>query len=157
MANPCSETAGEWITFFLQIKVFIEELRGILLQIHLTADFSTVIQRNIHCQLFLLWSHPSPEKIIVFLESIVLFTRVERGRDGKKEIESLLWLNWLLHVIVQLPWDTPLHVFLLFSLEQMLLCLELSTPVSNLAVYSWFGKMFRKLQELAWARVSPKV
>lgn len=143
MENPCSETAGEWITFFLQIKVFIGKLRGISVQIHLTADFSTVIQRNIHCQLFLLWSHPSPEKIIVFLKSIVLFTREERGRDRKKDIESLLWLNWILHVMVQLPWDIPL----LFSLEQVLLCLELSTPVSNLAVCSWFGKMFRSWSE----------
>lgn len=29
-----------------------------------------------------------------------------------------------------------LHVFLLFSLQKVLLCLELSTQVSNLAVYS---------------------
>lgn len=117
MEKPCSETEGEWITIFLWIKVFIGELRGISLQIHLTADFSTVIQRNIHCQLFLLWSHPSSEKIIVFLKSIVLFTVVERGRDGKKDIESLLWLNWILHVIVQLSWSISLHVFLLFSLD----------------------------------------
>lgn len=53
MKKPCSGTAGELITFFLQSKVFIGELRDISLQIHLTADFSTVIQRNIHCQLFL--------------------------------------------------------------------------------------------------------